>query len=213
MRALKFLAHGAIGPYSKFRWPRPTSKDAGAWVIAASSISLCAHGIHACHVDDLSYLSSWLADELWIIELAGEIKKDHRKIVAERGRLVQQIEAWNRAVFAEFAQSAIFRARDRIIKLVRGSTNDEIAQMLVETQDVSDIGKALAGRGTGTEAAELALGYLSDAVNFWEKEPAVAAFCAAHTTLSEDGFWAERAYQSTWIAQRLDLARVMNSSP
>jgi hypothetical protein len=32
---------------------------------------------------------------LWEVELAGEIVEDERKVVAERGRLVRPIDAWN----------------------------------------------------------------------------------------------------------------------
>ena len=48
VRAYKFLAPGAVGPFSGFAWPTGTP---GPWVEAVPHT--CATGVHACLVEDL----------------------------------------------------------------------------------------------------------------------------------------------------------------
>jgi hypothetical protein len=48
----------------------------------------------------------WVAPELWEAELEGDVREEERKVVAQRGRLVRRIEAWNAATGASFAEHA-----------------------------------------------------------------------------------------------------------
>jgi hypothetical protein len=57
--------------------------------------------------------------------------------------------------------------------------------------------------------AGLALGYLADALLHAPPDPAAGMFCAAHATLTPEGFTAERLWQSRWLAQKLDLERLL----
>lgn len=202
MLAWKFLAEGAVGPYSKFVWPMPQEGAPGPWVAAEDSLSPCAQGIHACHGDGLS---SWLAAELWLIELDGRIERHRNKIVAERGRLHRRVEAWNRETFGAFGQACILQARHLALDALRAEPENALATKLAHAQSINDIVRALEGQRGGNRGAALAIGYLLDALAFLEKEPAVAAFCAAHAALSEESFWRERAWQSQWIVNRLGL--------
>ena len=93
MIAFKFLRAGSIGPFTGFRWKR------GEWVETEGPVP-CRRGIHACLARDLPY---WLRGELWEIELDGEIAVGRFKLVAERGRLVRRVEAWNDAAYLDFA--------------------------------------------------------------------------------------------------------------
>lgn len=102
--AYKFLAAGAVGPFSGFRW------RADEWVDAGGS-DPCRRGIHACRPRDLPI---WLDDELWEIELQGEIEQRERKVVAPRGRLTKRIDAWTPALAHEFGRSCARRTRKRV---------------------------------------------------------------------------------------------------
>ena len=83
--AYKFLATGAVAPFTGFHWP------VGQWVDAAG-VDPCRQGIHACRIRDLPL---WIQAELWEIELGGEVDEQARKVVAERGRLVQRVTGWS----------------------------------------------------------------------------------------------------------------------
>lgn len=104
MIAYKFLARGAVGPYSGFSWPTPTGSEPGKWIEAMPS--LCASGIHALLPEDLPY---WLHAELWRIELDGATR-ERRKLVAPRGRLLDRVAGWNEDVQREFGEWCAARA-------------------------------------------------------------------------------------------------------
>jgi hypothetical protein len=72
--------------------------------------SRCASGIHACHVAHLPY---WLNWELWRVELGGEILEGDTKVVAERGRLVDRIDAWTGDLQTAFGRAC----SDRVLAL------------------------------------------------------------------------------------------------
>ena len=105
MRALKALRSGAVGPFSGFRWPTP-GDGPGAWVEAEAGLSPCASGIHACLP---AQLPAWLQDELWEIELGGEITMLERKVVGERGRLLRRVDEWDERVLAEYGEACLRR--------------------------------------------------------------------------------------------------------
>jgi len=102
--AYKFLASGAIGCFTGFRW------EPGTWVAAAAA-EPCVNGIHACRVRDLPI---WLHDELWEIELAGEVAVGERKLVAARGRITQRLEQWTPELAHEFGRFCARRTRRRV---------------------------------------------------------------------------------------------------
>jgi len=102
--AYKFLAPGAVGPFSGFRW-QPQQ-----WA-EASGTDPCRSGIHACRLRDLPI---WLDAELWEIELDGSIDERDRKIVAPRGRLTRRIDAWTPAAAREFGHFCARRTRRRV---------------------------------------------------------------------------------------------------
>jgi len=104
MIAYKFLDEGAVAPFTRFRWP------VGEWV-AADGVDPCIQGVHACRARDLPV---WLATELWVIELDGEIVEQERKVVAARGRLTQRLDAWNEQLAQEFGRSCAARTRERV---------------------------------------------------------------------------------------------------
>jgi hypothetical protein len=104
MIAYKFLAAGAVGPFSGYRW-RP-----GEWV-EATAADPCRQGVHACRTRDLPI---WLDDELWEVEIDGPVVEQARKLVARRGRLARRIDAWTKDVAHEFGRSCAHRTRERV---------------------------------------------------------------------------------------------------
>ena len=109
--AYKFLTTGAVAPFTGFHWP------VGEWV-AAAGVDPCRQGVHACRIRDLPL---WIQAELWEIELGGEIHEQARKVVAERGRLVQRVTGWNDGLAAEFGRFCAARTRERVGFLPVGS--------------------------------------------------------------------------------------------
>jgi hypothetical protein len=103
MIAYKFLDHGAVAPFTGFRWP------VGDWV-DAGRVEPCRRGIHACRSRDLPY---WLGSELWEIDLEPEVLLHERKVVAARGRLLRRLDAWNSELRHEFAGDLLQRTRLR----------------------------------------------------------------------------------------------------
>lgn len=104
MIAYKFLDAGGIAPFTGFTWP------VGEWV-EASGVDPCRKGIHACRVRDLPV---WLGDELWEIELDGDVTEQERKLVASRGRLNRRLEEWNGDLAAAFGRFCAKRTRERV---------------------------------------------------------------------------------------------------
>jgi hypothetical protein len=102
--AYKFLATGRIARFTGFRW------EPDVWVEAAAA-ARCEEGIHACRVQDLPI---WLDDELWEIELAGDLIAGERKVVATRGRLTRRVESWTPVLAREFGRFCLRRTRERV---------------------------------------------------------------------------------------------------
>ena len=199
MIAYKFLHAGRTGPFSGFAWPEP-----GIWVRAGTETIPCQRGIHACRTRDLPW---WLADELWEIELDGDVRTDEHKILAPAGRLRSRVEGWTAACGQEYADACAWRARDRAVealtraghapaRLAACTTLDEVlvaARELAEVLPDTRISLTIAGDG--------AFRALTGAAP-------TSAYIAAHAAMRLDGsagYAAERAWQSRWLARRLGL--------
>lgn len=108
MIAFKFLRHGGLGRFSDARWPAPQNGRGGSWIEAHGPLELCANGVHACSPAQLAY---WLDEELWRIELDGEVRAEPTLLLARRGRLLDPVDAWPREA-AAFAAECADRARE-----------------------------------------------------------------------------------------------------
>jgi hypothetical protein len=102
--AYKFLRPGGTSPFTGFAWPLP-GEGAGAWI--AASVEPCRSGIHACRPADLPI---WVADELYEIELDGEIVHERTKVVASRARLLRRVDAWQHGVRDAYTRMCVERA-------------------------------------------------------------------------------------------------------
>lgn len=205
MLALKFLREGGVGPFSYFQWPRPGSGGPAAWVEPLPG----DRGIFACDIDHLVY---WLAPELWIIELDGEVVVEGRKLSAPRGRLVRRVEAWTREKEAAFGRACAMRAQARAVAAIRDLGEADLADRLARCGDHGSI-DALQAAANGRREVVLAMGYASDALKFAPIDPAASMLCAAHVGLTEERCLEERAWQSRQIAADLSLGELLRERP
>ncbi len=154
--AWKFLAPGAIGPFSRFAWPVPTGAGTGEWVKAA--VHPCSTGIHACALGDLPW---WLHGELWEVELSGRIARARHKLVAERGRLVRRVTEWDRDAMHDFCEDCARRVRDYATRSPAAAEylqdlDDDIAGCLAPTASDDAARAAVAADGPGAREVEKA---------------------------------------------------------
>ncbi|WP_242338278.1 MULTISPECIES: hypothetical protein [Anaeromyxobacter] len=195
MIAFKFLAAGALAPFTRFQWPA-----SGEWVSAA------AHRpelwIHACRAGDLPY---WLADELWRIELDGPVREARYQVAAPRARLVARVAAWDRALAGDYARACALRARDLALPHVPTAARDALARA-TELDAIADVAS---GAGPASRAAELVADAAQNALHVG---PATTSYIAATLASALGGglaaFEAERAWQARWLAERLRVGEV-----
>ena len=106
MNAYKFLRPDGTGVFTGFRWPLPDDGP-GRWV--RSRLDPCHSGVHGCRPE---HLPLWIGRALYEIELDGEIVDDAMKLVAERGRLMRRIEAWDERAYNEYTRMCADRAHE-----------------------------------------------------------------------------------------------------
>src|SRR4051812_11473891 len=92
MIAFKWLARGAIAPFTFFQWPTD-----GSWVSAPSGAPE-GSGVHACSISQLAY---WIGEELWGVERAGPIVTRDTQVEARRARLLDQVISWDPEAFKQ----------------------------------------------------------------------------------------------------------------
>jgi hypothetical protein len=201
MIAYKFLRSGRIGPFSAFAWPEP-----GVWVHVGRDVTACHRGIHACRPSDLPW---WLADELWEIELDGDVRSDEHKIVAAAGRLRSQVEAWTPACAQEYADACAWRARQRAVQALIRAEHRREAKELATCATLDDVLIAARQLAESIPDARISLTIAGDgAVRALTGAPPTSAYIAAHAAMRLDGavgYAAERAWQSQWLVKRLGL--------
>ena len=217
MRAYKFLDARGVTVISGTPWPLPSGDVRSPWVEAAS-VRPCHEGIHACRVEELAY---WVSDELWEIELDGEIRAAPHKIVARRGRLVRRLDAWSGGVSAELSRWCAWRTRDAVVGLLNDVGEPSWAEQFAEAPSLRDVARvaraAVPALGDGSVSG-VAAGFAGDVAALAPTShiamgPFVAACAAAHSAVREEddaeghaeAFAAERRAQSDWIAGRLLL--------
>jgi hypothetical protein len=120
--AYKFLSSERVGLFSGVRWPEP-----GTWLEADSEVERCVSGIHAMRPEGLL---GWIDDELWTCELDGIVEDDGQELVAERGRLVERVAAWNETSARDFARACAARGREHVVEALRVEGYDDEAREL-----------------------------------------------------------------------------------
>lgn len=201
MIAYKFLRSGRVGPFSGFQWPEPD-----VLVDTAPEVAVCRRGIHACRPSDLPW---WLADELWEIELHGQVQVEEHKIIAAAGRLRSRIEAWTPACAQEYADACAWRAQGRAVAALAHAGHRRAARQLEACATLDDA--LLAARQLADDIPEtrISLTIAGDgAVRALTGAPPTSAYIAAHAAMRLDGpagYAAERTWQSQWLVERLGL--------
>ena len=211
MLAYKFLADGAVAPFTGRRWPPPGPRTPGAWVVAPpGDLERC--GVHACRVEDLAY---WLDDELWLVELDDPVVRTPFQVVAPRGRLLERITAWNGASSGEYAAACAWRARDLVVDgLGRAGLQAEAAALraCIDLPSLEATARTLAGDATREEPHGLAAYAAGAALRARQGRFREASLQCTHLgaalASSEAGADQERAWQSRWLARRLELHEV-----
>jgi hypothetical protein len=107
LRAYKVLANGRSG-FSGLCWPLPDGSRPGEWVHARGALEPYANGVHACSV---GRLPQWLGEEVWVVELGGEVLHADAALVASRGRILGPVAGWDRQARIEFSRACAGRAR------------------------------------------------------------------------------------------------------
>jgi hypothetical protein len=175
MRAYKFLAEGAVGPLSGFRWPAPQGGTPGPWVTTTGALELCVNGSHVCRTGDLAH---WMHDELWELEAEGDQLEGLDCLVVRRARLVRRLHSWDDKGAAAFAEAC--------------------ARHATELADRAPQDLAAAARGL-LEDAFLAARTGFAAVSAYASALAVARL--ADPADQDATYRRERAWQSAWIAR------------
>ena len=157
MIAHTFTRPGALCPFTARTWPAD-----GGWLEAARATTL-------------EHLPVWIAPELWRVELAGDVATPAAQLLAPRGRLIEQVDAWDRRMAEAFVAGCVGRTVDR----VELRPDDATLGLL-----------AADARSCGAPDANVC-GWLA----------ARAAFVLS----GGDGYRREREYQSRWLVERLQL--------
>lgn len=191
MIAYKFLARGAVSPFSGFRWPEP-----GEWVGAREGRDEL---VHACRREDLPY---WLDDEAWRAELEPPVREFRYQIASPRARLVARIAGWDPSFEREYARACLMRTRD----LASPHLDPKLRGVLEGLDQPQAITDALGSAG----AIPLAAWYVSDAANYaLQLRTATVSYIACLLASTLHGglaaFESERAWQAGWLGERLGL--------
>jgi hypothetical protein len=201
MLAYKFLRAGRVGPFSGFRWPGP-----GVWVRTGADLGQCRSGIHACRTGDLPW---WLGEELWVVELQGNVRFEKHKMVAAAGRLRSRIERWTPARAQEYADACAWRARDRAVQALARAGHSDAAEDVARSATLDDLLVLARRLAAELPDSRISLTIAGDgAVRALTGAAPTSAYIAAHAALRVDGpaaYAAERAWQARWLVQRLRL--------
>ena len=201
MIAYKFLRAGRTGPFSNFQWPEP-----GVWVRTSSQTIPCTRGVHACRTRDLPW---WLAEELWEVELGGEVRGEEHKLVAPDGSLRSRIDGWTPACAQEYAEACAWRAWDRAVETLIRARHRRAAEQLAACGRLDQLLAATRGLAADLPDTRISLTIAGDgAFRALSGAAPTSAYIAAHAAGRLDGaagYTAERAWQSRWLVERLAL--------
>jgi len=174
MNTYKFLAKGAVGPISGFRWPTPHGAMPGAWIEVEGPLSLCTNGVHVCAAHDLAH---WLNDALWSVDADGEHVEGLDRLIVRRARLARRIDGWNERGAVRFAEACIEHATSVTLP----TPSDLVRGYLDDAKEAVRAGYAVVGAFCAALATS-------------------KAAAAAH---AEQTYRRERAWQASWISREL----------
>ena len=206
MIAYKFLAPGAVSPFSGVAWPPPSGTSPGAWVAASPGQELWIHG---CRPADLPY---WIDAELWRVELSDPARPVRHEVQAERARLLGRLEAWGLASRREFTLHCALRTAGYAAEALRKEGLDSEARTLSSCETVGDVAAAVDAVKSRSlpDRCRQVLGYCGDAA-IWSGigdarcVPYIASIAAADLRQDPAATEEERDWQARWLCQRLDI--------
>jgi hypothetical protein len=135
-------------------------------------------------------LPYWIREELWIIELDGDIVETAGKLVASRGRLIESVAAWTAGGAAAFGSDCARQVAD----LAAGLPADSPPELVRLIESYAGDAAHYARSGYPAVAAHVSTTAAGDA----------AARRRVHQQDSPAGR-AERARQAAWMAEHLGL--------
>ena len=158
--AYKSLNKGGISPIVGYKWPLPKGNKPGRWVKARGPLDLCNNGIHACRACRDLLVGQWLREELYLIELDGEILDGNNKCCAQRGRLISHVKTWNEQtarLFAADCAEAVAHLHPIVAPTVRVARSfafglSTAAELAAAWDAAWDAARAAAGDAAGAAA-------------------------------------------------------------
>lgn len=162
MIAWKLLQPGSVGLYSGFSWPVPIGGAPGAWVEVDPPLVASLRGVHAVRTVSLV---DWLDDELWEIELDGEIVESDALLVSSRGRLRRRIAEWDAQAATALTESCVLAVRDAAVEALARSGATHPAARLGGLSDPVSLRTFVSDATRGEGAAAIALAYLLDCLS------------------------------------------------
>jgi hypothetical protein len=162
VNAFKFLTAGAVGLHSGFRWPAPGNGEPGEWVAIEGSLLVGSRGVHACRAEALV---EWLDEELWEVELGGELTEAAGVVVGSRGRLLRRLPEWDGATAQDLAEACVWRIWDHAAGALRRLGLAEVADELGSCRGLKELQTSAHRQARHAKGfAAQALAYVADAV-------------------------------------------------
>jgi hypothetical protein len=177
MLAYKVL-HDGRSAFTGWEWPVPDGDSPGEWIEINGPIALCENGVHACTARQLP---PWIGNELWAVELDGEILQTPLVLVASRARLLAPVRGWQQDTRIRYGEACESRASSVVAQ------RPDLQPLLGRIQRATSFASAGAA---GYWAAMLA----GDSVADRRSGPEY-----------ERGFAAERGAQADWLQAKLSL--------
>lgn len=177
-----------------------------------------AEGLSAC---ERRHLPLWIWEELWEIELDGDVVERAHKLRASRARLTRQVDTWSPDVGKAFARECARRAAAHAAGPLRDAGLADAAAVFADAADLdavasatTELGNDLAPElrypvGMASDAADTALAAAaSDDPYVAVKGGAECAYIAAMTAARVHGagaYESERDNQADWLSDKLQL--------
>ena len=121
--------------------------EPGGWVTASSWTSVCRDGVYAC---ERRHLPLWIWEELWEMELDGDVEAHDQKLRARRGRLTRRIEPWSAGGAKAFARACAGRAALHASEPLRAAGQPGAAAVLEAATTSSACGSSQPSSGTSS---------------------------------------------------------------
>jgi hypothetical protein len=198
-----------------FAWPKPRDHERAIWVEAERAPTDALRGYP---IVNLPY---WLDDELWSIELAGDIAERDHVLLARRARLLAPIEAWGDplALALALAEACGRRVARQAAAELRDERRADAAARLERAAGLRELERAASELADDRSPGRKRAGYVAD-VCFYARDaglPARAACVVAKMTAYaladgssdtreyDERVAKERTWQAAWLAERLSL--------